>query len=96
MFWSLSFIILLIVAGITVFPLMQRNSTQIVSPMTQSIVQIKEGVSQIPSFIAKSPTVEQIFNSNHSWTATISAPKKKSNDCHWRCYSGKSCKYPSY
>jgi len=77
MFWSLSFIILLIVAGVTVFPLMQRNSTQVVSPMTQSIIQTNEGVSQIPSFVAKSPTVEQIFNSDHSWTATISAQRKR-------------------
>ncbi|OGH18100.1 MAG: hypothetical protein A2770_03980 [Candidatus Levybacteria bacterium RIFCSPHIGHO2_01_FULL_38_12] len=38
MFWSLSFIILLIVAVFAIPPLIQRNSAQVVSPMTADIL----------------------------------------------------------
>ena len=77
MFWSLSFIILFIVATVAISPLMKRNSTQVVSPITQSVVQTKEAVEKTTFFIPKSPTIEQIFNSDHSWTATISAQRKR-------------------
>ena len=77
MFWSLGFITLFIVAVFAIPPLIQRNSAQVVSPMTQSVAHIKEEVKDTTSFSPKNPTIEQIFNSDHFWTATISAQRKR-------------------
>ncbi len=67
MFWILSSIILFVTIGVATFQLVQNNNT---SPLVISL-------AQTPRFVAKSPTVEQIFNSDHSWTATISAERKR-------------------
>lgn len=78
MLWSLIIAIVFITTGTITFHLVQNyRPTQMVAPLIQNVVQTQKEAKETPSFVPKIPTLEKIFSSDHSWTATISAQRKR-------------------